>query len=130
VGGTAGYSYGAEWDEAFKSGRLKVEQVTIDEQNIKKLLLKRIDVVAMEIDVANYLIKSRLSAEEAALITHHPRLVMQTPICVAFSRQSLKGQVWVARFNRGLQRLRDSRRYDQILAEVTPNKPVAVASGR
>jgi polar amino acid transport system substrate-binding protein len=130
VGGTAGYSYGAEWDEAVKSGRLKVEEVSLDEQNIKKLLLKRIDVVAMEIDVANYLLKSRLSAEEAALIVYHPRLVMQTPICVAFSRQALKSPVWVARFNRGLQRLRESRGYEQVLAEPAPKKRVGTTPGR
>lgn len=37
VGSTAGYSYGDEWDKAVGDGRLKVEEVTVDEQNIRKL---------------------------------------------------------------------------------------------
>ena len=42
---------------------------------------------------------------------------MQTSICVAFSRQSEKSPALLARFNRGLQRLKDSGRYDEYRAE-------------
>lgn len=31
VGGTAGYAYGVEWDQAVKEGRLKVSEVRLDE---------------------------------------------------------------------------------------------------
>lgn len=118
VGGTAGYSYGDDWDKAVKDGRLKVEDVTTDEQNLRKLLLRRVDIVAMEVDVANYLIRTQLSPEEAAMVTQHPRLVMQTPICLALSRQSARSAELLTRFNRGLRRLTESGAYERHLKEL------------
>ena len=120
VGGTAGYSYGAEWDRAVDEGRLTVEEVALDEQNIRKLLLGRIDVAAMEIDVAHYLIRTLLTPEEAASLTHHPKLLMQTPICLVLSRQSQESPARLDRFNRGLRRLKDSGRYDAYMRDLHP----------
>lgn len=117
VGATAGYSYGRQWDQAVSSGWLKVEEVTLDEQNLRKLLAKRIDVVAMETAVADYLIRTRLSPEDAALITHHRQLVAQTSISLALSRQRQGSAQLLQRFNRGLQRLKSSGKYDEFLAE-------------
>jgi polar amino acid transport system substrate-binding protein len=138
VGATAGYSYGAEWDHAVKSGLLNVDEVTVDEQNIRKLLLKRIDVVAMEIDVANYLIRTTFSSAEAERITHHPLLVAQAYICLALSRQLEKTPGLLERFNRGLQRLKDSGKYDEYISGlhignrlgITPNQTIQPAKGK
>lgn len=118
VGGTAGYSYGDEWDDAVREGRLKVDEVTADEQNIRKLLLRRVDVIAMEVDVANHLMRTLLSPEEAAMIAQHPRLIMQTPICLALSRQSARSAELLTRFNRGLQRLTESGAYERYIQEL------------
>ena len=124
VGGTAGYAYGDEWDKAVREGKLKVDEVTSDEQNIRKLLLRRVDVVAMEVDVANHLIRTLLTPEEAAAITKHPKLVMQTPICLALSRQSARSPELLERFNRGLQRLTESGAYERHIQELhTGAKP-------
>lgn len=118
VGATAGYSYGEDWDNAVKEGRLPVEEVTVDEQNIRKLLLRRVDVIAMEVDVANYLVRTRLTPEEAAMIVQHPKLLMQTPICLALSRNTARAAELTARFNRGLQRLKESGAYDRYLGDL------------
>ena len=120
LGGTAGYSYGKEWDLAVREGRLKVEEVPLDEQNIRKLLLRRIDVAAMELDVARYLMATQLSPQEADLLTYHPRFIMQTPICLGLSRQSEESPARLARFNRGLQRLRHSGRYEVYMGDLHP----------
>ena len=118
VGATAGYSYGDDWDNAVKDGRLRVDEVTVDEQNIRKLLLRRVDVIAMEVDVANYLLRTRLTPEEAATIVQHPKLLMRTPICLAVSRNTARAADLTTRFNRGLQRLKDSGAYDRYLGEL------------
>lgn len=118
IGAAAGYSYGNEWDTAVRDGRLKIEEVTVDEQNIRKLLLHRVDVIAMEVDVANHLIRTLLSPEEAAMIKQHPRLVMQTPICLALSRRSERSPELLTRFNQGLRRLKESGAYDRYLQEL------------
>ena len=118
LGGTAGYSYGDEWDQAAKFGHIKVEEVTADEQNIRKLLLKRIDVFVMEVDVAHYLIRKLLTPEEAALITSHPKMVVETSICLALPRQLEMSPGLLIRFNRGLQRLKDSGQYSAYLQDI------------
>ena len=118
IGGTAGYSYGEEWDKAVRDGQFKVEEVTVDEQNIRKLLLRRVDVIAMEVDVANHLIRTILTPEEAAMIVQHPKIILQTPICLALSRQSARSAEWMTRFNRGLQRLMESGAYDRTIQEL------------
>lgn len=117
VGATAGYSYGEQWDQALRSGRLKVEEVALDEQNFKKLLMNRIDVVAMETAVADHLLRTRLSPEEASLVSRHPRSLAQMSICLSLSRRLEQSPRLLERFNRGLQRLKDSGRYDAYLAE-------------
>ena len=120
VGATAGYSYGAEWQQAASNNWIKVETVVTDEQSLMKLLKKRVDVVAMETDVAEYLIRTQLSPEEAELITRHPKLLAESPVCLALSRQLPKNADLMTRFNRGLQRLKDSGEYDTYIAEIRP----------
>lgn len=76
---------------------------------LRKLLLQRVDVIAMEVDVANHLMRTLLSPEEAAMIAQHPRLIMQkhqsASRCLA---QSARSAELLTRFNRGLQRLTES----------------------
>lgn len=117
VGCTAGYSYGDEWDQAIKSGALKVEEVATDEQDIRKLLAKRIDVFAMETDVATHLIQTMLTPDEAAAITLAAKDLSETPICVALSRQSAKNAALIEKFNDGLRKLKADGRLDQFIKE-------------
>ena len=118
VGSTAGYAYGDDWDKAINEGRLQIEEVTVDEQNIRKLLLRRVDVVAMEVDVANHLLRTLLPPDVAATIVQHPKLVMQTPICLALSRKTERSAALMERFNRGLQRLTESGAYARHIQEL------------
>lgn len=120
VGGSAGYYYGAEWNFAVSNHRLVVETVATDEQSLRKRLNRRVDVIAMETDVAEHLMRSLLSPEEAKLIRRHPRLLAGTALCLALSRNVPGNAALLARFNRGLQRLRDSGQYDAILAQIRP----------
>ncbi len=82
LGATAGYSYGDEWDDAVRNGVLRVETVTLDAQNLRKLLENRLDAVAMDLDVGLYqgcveqvcVNKSHITIYFMAIITiHSPR---------------------------------------------------------
>lgn len=117
IAGTAGYSYGPEWDQAVQEGRLKVEEVALDEQNIDKLVSGRVDAVAMEVDVAEYLIRTRLSKADAARVVRHPRLLVSTPVCLSLSKKLRDAPMMVEKFNRGLAKLKASGMYSRYLAE-------------
>jgi polar amino acid transport system substrate-binding protein len=62
--------------------------------------------------------RTLLSPAEAAMITQHPKLVMQTPICLTLSRQSARSPELLTRFNRGLQRLTESGAYERYIQEL------------
>ena len=117
VGATAGYAYGDEWDKGLREGKFKVEEVGADEQNLKKLLSGRIDVFAMEVDVASHLMQTRLSPAQAATVVCSPKLLMQTPICLALTRRSDKSAALIERFNSGLKKLKADGRYEKYMKE-------------
>ncbi|WP_211210664.1 substrate-binding periplasmic protein [Hahella ganghwensis] len=117
IGATDNYTYGSEFDAAASNGQLSVEFVSADELNIRKLLAGRIEIFPMEIEVGYALIDRELTSSQARLITNHPRPIQTTPICVAFSRKIKPERVDVLLkdFNKGLDYLRASGRYEELM---------------
>lgn len=129
IGAAAGYTYGEQWDAAVASGRLVVEEVATDAMNLHKLLHGRIDAVAMQVDVAESLMRHTLTPQEAEQIVRHPRLLARGPASLALSRQLPGAPELLARFNRGLQQLRQSGAYAAIVDEARQARPVDAAPG-
>ncbi len=117
IGVTASYFYGEPFERARQSGIFSVQEVTADEQNLKKLLGGRFDAFAMEIDTALYLMQTILSSEDAAKIMYHPKILVETFQCVIFPKKLGRSAHLVEAFNRGLQRLKDSGKYDRYITE-------------
>lgn len=117
LGATAGYSYGEEWDEAVRNGVIRVETVTSDEQNLRKLAEKRLDAVAMDLDVGLFLLRTLLSPHHAEQITYHPRSLSRTSISLALTRKNPDSEAVMERFNRGLTALKASGKFDDFLSE-------------
>jgi len=130
LGATAGYSYGDEWDNAVRNGVLRVETVTLDAQNLRKLLDNRLDAVAMELDVGLYLLRTAFVPRQSEQITYHPRNLGRTPISLALSRQSPASGALIERFNRGLALLQASGRLDDILAGYQLMDPIFREAGK
>ena len=116
IGTTTEYSYGNEFDQAAEDGVLKVETVTRDTQNLRKLLSKRIQIFPSDIDAGYALLNANFSPKEIALVTSHPKPIQQTVTCVIFTKATpKKGQRLLTLFNRGLAKLKKSGAYDQML---------------
>ncbi|MEE1674402.1 transporter substrate-binding domain-containing protein [Agarivorans aestuarii] len=116
IGATEKYTYGYAFDLAAEQSELKVEYVSSDLLNLKKLLAGRIDVFPSDIHVGYQLINQHFTSEEAALFTHHPKSVQQTYTHVIFSKKNQqRGEQLLAAFNRGLQKLKQSGAYQQII---------------
>ena len=116
LGAAAGYSYGEQWDSAVRSRRLVIDEAADDTTNLHKLLRGRVDAVVMQVDVAKYLMR-QLTPQETAQITRSPRLLDHATSCLAVSRRQPGAAELIARFNRGLQRLKDSGAYAAIITE-------------
>lgn len=120
IGVTSGYTYGRKFDEAWKTGDLNIQEVTSDAQNIRKLLLKRIDTFPMEIAVGYALIRDFLPPGGTRAITHAPKPIVVTPIAVAISRQLPPKRIdaILHSLNRGLKTLRQQGVYDRYKKEM------------
>lgn len=104
IGTSLGYSYGPVFDAAVQSGRLKVQQANKEETNFRLLLLGRVDVHPQDRAVGYAMLRRLLSADEQALITHHPRELNREPLHLFFHKDSPRGLELLRLFNRGLER--------------------------
>ncbi len=118
IGITAGYFYGEAFERAKQERLFIVEEVTYDAQNLKKLLLGRIDAFAMEVETAIYLMNHLIIPEEAAQIITSSKFLVEVPLCVIFPKKHNKKSVHFLKiFNRGIQRLKSSGQYDRTIQE-------------
>ncbi len=120
IGTLIGSKHGPEFDRAEESGLIRVQRVVDDEQNIRLLLKGRIDVAMFDVHVAYHLLNERFSAEEAALLTHTPWLSTTDSYHLVLSKKLAKNEDLLQRFNRGLQKLRENGRYNQIVGVPSP----------
>ena len=88
------------------------------------MLRGRIDAYATSLTVGQYLIRKRFSPEVAARFTYNPKPLDNNQAFVMFARNRPDSLPLSRAFDRGLQALKKSGRYAQILNEplVPPRK--------
>jgi polar amino acid transport system substrate-binding protein len=122
IGGTLEYAYGKEFDAAEKAGIIKTNRARSDELGLKKLLKGRIEVFPGEVMVTYAQIRDTFSHESAALFTHHPKSIHEEPQYLLLSKKVAGNEAMRDLFNEGLKRLKESGRYDQIIADALAGK--------
>nr|WP_315396078.1 hypothetical protein [uncultured Duganella sp.] len=111
MGGTAGYEYFFD-----RSALLNIDKsASSDAQNFHKLLGGRFDVFPLNLDVGLSLMRTELSPEQASTLTWDPRPYNIAHYHILFNRKNPANQRYVALFDRGLKKLRDSGKYGQIM---------------
>ena len=118
MGGTAGYVY---WFDRFPYIKIDRTAAT-DELNFRKLLAGRFQIFPANLDVGLHIMRNDLTPEQAAQITWDPKPYNITPYHLMLNKKDRANQRYLALFNRGLQRLRDSGRYAQYMREVRGNE--------
>jgi len=121
VGGTLGYLYSTDFDNAAKSKVFYLERVPRDEQNFKKLKAKRIDIFPNDILVGYHQIKNLFNKKEIALFTHHPKPIAIENMHILFSKEVRRNKELLEKFNSGLKKLKKTNRYDKILQNAIKN---------
>jgi len=121
IGAVSGYTYTDEFYQRLEAKQLFVEFVSRMEQNFEKLIKDRIDIYPeSELVGYHYLFKT-YSATTVSQLTHHPKPFFFADGYLLFSKARDNGHALRDTFNRGLQKLRDSGRYDQFLIEAGSN---------
>ena len=113
VGATLSYDYGEAFAKHEKDGSIKVDRAVKDETGFKKLLKKRLDIFACNLDVGYSLIHKMYPIETASLFTNHPRPVKESPLVLLLSKKLDKNKQLMEKFNQGLKQLKDSGKFDE-----------------
>ena len=122
VGGTVEYYYADDFEAAEKAGVFRTIRGRSDEAGLKNLLKGRIDVFPGEVMVTHEQIRDTFSEQDAALFTHHAKVIADRPMFVLLSKNLPNGKRLRDLFNEGLRQLKASGRYDQIVADALAGK--------
>ncbi len=114
------------FEEAKNEGiPLTMELVNDEEANFNKLLSGHIDIFSLDVFAAYSMMNKYLTPEEKAQITYNPTVIESWDYCLLVSKKITGNLRIVSRFNEGLQTLRDTGRYDGIIAEYQNGKLAA-----
>lgn len=116
------YFYGDDFAAAEGAGVINPEYVANDELNLKKLLKGRIQVFTGEVMVTYAQIRDTFSAQEAAAFTHHLKLLDSRDQHLLLTKANPDSERLIEVFNQGLKQLKESGRYDEIIADALAGK--------
>ncbi|WP_372998276.1 substrate-binding periplasmic protein [Marinobacter sp.] len=128
VGLTQDYSYGKTLRGAIDSGHVNADVTTSDLANFRKLLLQRIDLFPMDPVVGEAMIAEQLGPDARAQLTFHPRPLRSALYHLPFSREDPEAGRLKRAFDRGLARLRESGRYQEIIENALKTHSSAAAA--
>lgn len=113
IGIVLGYINTPEFDTA---SYLQKETATSDEQNIRKLLAGRIDLIVIDKFVAQYLIKNSITEAIGKLEFLEPPLLDQK-LYVVFPRKTAASEKKLQEFNAALKSMQEDGSLERILKE-------------
>jgi polar amino acid transport system substrate-binding protein len=113
IGATLSYDYGELFAKNEKAKTINVDRAVKDEVGFKKLLVKRLDIFACNLDVGYSLIHKLYPIETASLFTNHPKPVKEAPLVLLLSKKLNKNKQLMETFNNGLKELKSSGQYDE-----------------
>ncbi len=119
VGLTTGYVYSDAFQELISKGTVTFIESSSDEANLEMLLAGRIDIFPMERNVGHYLIKKIFPEEEQASLIASPNAFSEFNTYLLLSRAIPQNASRMALFDLGMQQLRESGRYAEIMRVCT-----------
>ncbi len=122
IGGTLGYVYGDDFENAEKIGKIKTDRTATDAQNFKKLLARRFNIFPISQDVGYYLLYRDFTPEQIDLFTHHPKTLKISLYHLLLPKKHSRSEFLLHTFNKGLRRLKESGQYDQIFKDSQQGK--------
>lgn len=122
VGGVVGYSYGGKIDRAEKDGLIKLQLISDESTNFKKLLANRIDIFIAGEDTGKDMLKKNFTPEQAAKLAFHPKPLRIAGYHVILSKAVPGNDTLMKKFDEGLKKLKADGRYDQIYKDMEAGK--------
>ena len=117
VGATIGYFYGDSFANSIKENIFTVEYAPSDNINFKKLARNRLAIFPANVLTGYHLAKKSLTPQEFSLLTNDPKPLAPPSYHFAVATKNQKGAHIMQLFNRGLEKLKKSGKFDQYLNE-------------
>ncbi|WP_028865729.1 substrate-binding periplasmic protein [Psychromonas aquimarina] len=118
IGGNLSYSH----VEQLESKGIKVDVAPKEELSFKKLLSGRIDALPADFIVGYDTINKLFSPAKISLFTNHPKPLRKGNLFMLISRNYPGSQEIADKLDRGLKKLKESGRYDEIIIEFLERK--------
>ena len=123
IGVMQGYATAEEMEQFKKvGGKVTVEYATTEVQNFKKLLANRIDIFPVVEEVATKVLHDNFTQEEINKLTTHPIPFKKKQLYVVFSKKIKQPEILYQAFERGMKKLKQSGRYNQIMEDYANGK--------
>ncbi len=116
IGATIDYDFGDDFRQAERTEQIKVERITTDVANLRKLIAGRIHLFPTMIE-SGYATILQEFPEHLNKITHHSTPVQTTEMHLMLPKKSTNSLKLIEKFNLGLKKLKASGRYDQFFIE-------------
>ncbi len=119
IGGDIGFHYDDALDEAEKNGKIMMDRVPRYEQNLRKLLAGHIKLYPLASITAYDHLRTLFPPETVDLVTYHPKPILQKTLHLLIPKKMNEERAMrlLSLFNQGLQQLKDSGKYDEILKD-------------
>lgn len=117
IGAVRGYTYTQEFYDLIQSGDLHVQFVGDDEQNYKKLLARRVDIVPEVLDVGLFLVNRNYPPATAQLFTQHEKPFFSSQTYLLMPKNREHSKALIALFNKGLASLKEEGLIEEYLLE-------------
>lgn len=123
IAATRGFGgMGQEFLEAEANKVINVDRLASDDQSFNMLLLGRVQAVASDVEVGYALLYKIFGPEKANLFTHSTRLIQHAKYHLVLAKNLKKNEELMKKFNAGLNILKQSGRYNQIVNEFYQRK--------
>ncbi len=122
IGALRGNTYTTEFWELGKRNVYYIQEVNTEIQNLKKLLIGRIDLFPTSISVANSLMRNELTPKERDLITYHPKPLLRTKVFLLFSKAHKDSPKLLKVFDSGMRKLIDKGIYYKLYNDYLDGK--------
>lgn len=118
IGTTYSYNYGDEFIEGAERGLYRIEWVTSDELNWRKLMAGRIDLFPSDREAGYAELRELFPDDSRFKVTHHPLpLKPMTSMHLLFPKDIPESVQRLERFNAGLRMLTEDGRIERYLQE-------------
>ena len=117
IGATLGDHYSDEFSTLQASGKLQVDFANDDLANMRKLLVGRVDLFAMEESAGHTLIRDSFAPADQEKLAAQANAISTFPSFLVVNRSNPRGRELIERFERGLRLLAQSGELNKVLGE-------------